>query len=248
MKTLLKRNIFFLVILNLFIALFAVSCEDKEEVVLEGDIAGFIGFYEAGYINYVDSLEGVEVILSGEGMEYKTYSTRNGHYEFKNIKGGLYYLVLKKEGYSFAHYFYDELQINTEIKITHLGGAPTIYNSYMAEIPTITLQLTGYEWIEDNIRIMGKLSKLQDFYTFSLFLGESNAVSPKESFSWIATRDDNKENLTIDRDNFIFDIKANSEDMPEKFFLIAYPTNIFSFFGDNIVGKPSNVIEIIKPD
>jgi hypothetical protein len=170
----------------LAISVLILGCVDEAEVQ-RGNIVGKIGYYEKEYINYIDSLEGADIILTNGESVFEVKSAVNGLFIFENIPAGNYKLSIAKENY--AYYTYGEFVTEPlQKQIIHVGGGVTNAGSaQFYEIPEYTTVFENYEWISDTVLVIHlKIPPtVQDYYPFNIYISEDASVSETNfEFLW----------------------------------------------------------------
>jgi hypothetical protein len=228
---------------SLFFIAAIVGCREDEPGYLQGDIFGRVGFLEANYFNWVDTLAGVEVILEAEdGSTQTTVTGSGGTFVFRNVTAGTYGISFNKE--NFRHINFSDFSMVTKTSLLHLGGGATIVDEvFLLEIPLFPTTLTNYSWDGNTLVLDLTINDVDaDRYFFTLFFGNESTVSSASSVKYDTYYADN---IQLTRNG------SGGTDIQLRYslgvfsyqYVIAYPTSLWS---PAVLGNASNVLHIPK--
>ncbi|MFW5699477.1 MAG: carboxypeptidase-like regulatory domain-containing protein [Bacteroidota bacterium] len=132
--------------------LFFTACSEEDEITpnLKGDIIGYAYCFDE-FGNPFEDFSGITVFTE-PNREYHAITDKNGRYVIKDVINGTYNLSFEKEGFGTM-----KLQ-----SVKHLGGYPTVMESYTEGAPfifgNITTQITNLEVLNDSLLASVSLS------------------------------------------------------------------------------------------
>ena len=224
----------------IFLMFSIAACREDDPVLLTGDIVGRIGYYEANYFNFVDSLPGVQVTLrKHDGTEQSTTTSVDGRYVFEKVEAGVYTLRFDKtsEAGPFVDYSRDSRN-----SLTHLGGGVTIVRDYyLMERPGYPLNNVSYSWDNNMVTLTASMGKVEgDKFNFLIFFANHNDVSPDNHLYDFNTTHSSDltvtENATGEKT-----VEIRVQLLEPQDYVVIYP---YSVWGTEALGQPSEVIHI----
>jgi hypothetical protein len=102
----------------IFVSILIQDCKKDEFLPdLKGSLVGYVYTFD-DFSQIKNDHSGVLILALGKNEIYRTFSDRNGRFEFKNLPAGTYELRFAKPGFGTLRQF----------DIKHLGGEPTVLN------------------------------------------------------------------------------------------------------------------------
>lgn len=166
-----KINIF--LVINIFLLL--VACSKKEDVLISGDLVGFIELIDIDG-NVIDDKSGVTVKI--ENTSHSSVTNADGRYVFSNLSAGTYSFTYSKEGY--GEYKGSNYQ--------YVGGnVPALLSqTSLYELPDFEVLSVDITYEDNRIDIRGTIDKASPYY-IRAFIKDSANVSNK-NYDWRTSR------------------------------------------------------------
>jgi hypothetical protein len=113
-----KSGRFILIIITFYLSVVLENCTKSEFIPgLEGNLVGYVYSLDE-FSHLLSDHSDVLVTTIGKNGMYRTYSDKNGRFEFENLPAGTYEL----------HFFRSGFGTLKQYGIQHLGGEPTVLN------------------------------------------------------------------------------------------------------------------------
>lgn len=140
----------FIIVCMLVVSIAFLACEKEEPPVLTGDIIGTVKLTD-GYGFSLQDRSGLQVQLTGDGIDEETTTDAIGRYTFQDIPFGSYIVNLVKENY---------IPGSMVFRFGHAGGgAATITNQSMNEIPEYRYSIDSLQYDGFNLHFFLTLSE-----------------------------------------------------------------------------------------
>ncbi|MGD0756223.1 MAG: carboxypeptidase-like regulatory domain-containing protein [Bacteroidales bacterium] len=113
-----KSRQYIIIVCLFFLSLILKNCKKDEFLPdLKGSLVGYVYTFDE-FSHVLSDHSGVLIIAIGKYKIYRTFSDKNGRFEFENLPAGTYELNFAKPGFGTLRQF----------NIQHLGGEPTVLN------------------------------------------------------------------------------------------------------------------------
>lgn len=114
-----KQRQYLIIAYAFFLSVLLQNCTKKEFLPdLKGSLVGYVYTFDE-FSKLLDDHSRVMILAIGKSEVYRTFSDKNGRFEFENLPAGTYELHFEKYGFGTLKQF----------GVKHLGGEPTILNA-----------------------------------------------------------------------------------------------------------------------